>query len=130
MVFSSIQLGALITGALLMIIGTVALVYLDNVLKKIIGAAFIGDGVNLLLVSLGYKANGISYIFLQGMTVDNFLGQAAYPLPFALVLTSIVIGASTLAVMLALTVVLYKRHGTLDASTLLNDKRLGEDNNE
>lgn len=126
----SVQLGALITAALLMIMGTVALVYLDNVVKKIIGAAFIGDGVNLLLISLGYKVNGITYIFLQNMEVNNFLGQASYPLPFALVLTSIVIGASTLAVMLAMTLVLYKRHGTLSASVLLNDKRFGEDNNE
>ena len=126
----SVQLGALITAALLMIMGTVALVYLDNVVKKIIGAAFIGDGVNLLLISLGYKVNGITYIFLQNMEVNNFLGQASYPLPFALVPTSIVIGASTLAVMLAMTVVLYKRHGTLSASVLLNDKRFGEDNNE
>ena len=126
----SVQLGALITAALFMIMGTVAFVYLDNVVKKIIGAAFIGDGVNLLLISLGYKVNGITYIFLQNMEVNNFLGQASYPLPFALVLTSIVIGASTLAVMLAMTVVLYKRHGTLSASVLLNDKRFGEDNNE
>ena len=71
MVFSSIQLGALVTGALLMMIGVVALVYLDNVLKKIIGAAFIGDGVNLLLVSLGYRANGITYILLQGMETTS-----------------------------------------------------------
>ena len=67
MVFSSVQMGALITAALLMIIGTVGLVYLDDVIKKIIGASFIGDGVNLLLISLGYKANGITYIFLQNM---------------------------------------------------------------
>lgn len=125
-----VQLGALLTAALLMIIGVVGLVYLDNVLKKIIAAAFIGDGVNLLLISLGYRANGIPYMFLQNMEVNSFLGQASYPLPFALVLTSIVIGASTLAVMLALAVVLYKRHGTLSATTLLNDKKLGEENNE
>ncbi len=130
MVFSAVQCGSLITSALLMIIGLVALVYFDNIIKKIIGAAFIGDGVNLLLISLGYRANGITYIFLQDMEVNNFLGQASYPLPFALVLTSIVIGASTLAVMLAISIVLYKRHGTLSSSALLNDKRLGEDNNE
>ena len=130
MVFSSVQMGALITAALLMIIGTVGLVYLDDIIKKIIGASFIGDGVNLLLISLGYKANGITYIFLQNMEVNSFLGQSSYPLPFALALTSIVIGASTLAVMLALTIVLYKRHGTLSASVLLNDKRFGEDNDE
>ena len=125
-----VQLGALITAALLMIIGLVALVYLDNVLKKIIGAAFIGDGVNLILISLGYRANGIPYMLLPEMDVNSFLGQASYPLPFALVLTSIVIGASTLAVLLALSVVLYKRHGTLSATALLNDKKLGEENNE
>lgn len=130
MVFSAVQCGSLITSALLMIIGLVALVYFDNIIKKIIGAAFIGDGVNLLLISLGYRANGITYIFLQDMEVNNFLGQASYPLSFALVLTSIVIGASTLAVMLAISIVLYKRHGTLSSSALLNDKRLGEDNNE
>ncbi|MCD7781811.1 MAG: cation:proton antiporter subunit C [Methanosphaera sp.] len=130
MVAITVQLGALVTAALLMVIGTIAVVYFDNIIKKIIGAAFIGDGVNLLLVSLGYRANGISYIFLQDMEVNSFLGQAAYPLPFALVLTSIVIGASTLAVMLALTIVLYKRHGTLSATTLLGDERMGEDNDE
>ena len=130
MAIEFVQCGSLVTAALLMIIGLVALVYLDNVLKKIIGAAFIGDGVNLLLISLGYRANGIPYMFLQNMDVNSFLGQASYPLPFALVLTSIVIGASTLAVMLALSVVLYKRHGTLSATALLNDKKLGEENNE
>jgi energy-converting hydrogenase B subunit E len=130
MAIEAVQCVSLITAALLMSIGLVALVYLDNVVKKIIGAAFIGDGVNLLLISLGYRANGITYILLPNMDVTNFLGHASYPLPFALVLTSIVIGASTLAVMLALSVVLYKRHGTLDASVLLNDKKLGEDNNE
>ena len=35
-----------------------------------------------------------------------------------------------LIVMLALTIVLYKRHGTLSASVLLNDKRFGEDNDD
>jgi energy-converting hydrogenase B subunit E len=130
MTFSIVQCGSLITSALLMIIGLVALVYLDNVIKKIIGAAFIGDGVNLMLISLGYKVGGIPYIYLQNMNVNNFLGQASYPLPFALVLTSIVIGASTLAVMLAISLVLYKRHGTLSASALLSDKKLGEEDNE
>ena len=130
MAIEFVQCGALVTAALLMIIGLVALVYLDNVLKKIIGAAFIGDGVNLILISLGYRANGIPYMLLPEMDVNSFFGQASYPLPFALVLTSIVIGASTLAVLLALSVVLYKRHGTLSATALLNDKKLGEENNE
>lgn len=130
MVGNIVQCGALVAAALLMIIGLIALVYYDNVLKKIVGASFIGEGVNLLLISLGYRVNGITYILLPDMQVNNFLGHASYPLPFALVLTSIVIGASTLAVMLALSVVLYKRHGTLSSAVLLGDKQVGEDSNE
>ncbi|MDO5851750.1 MAG: cation:proton antiporter subunit C [Methanobacteriaceae archaeon] len=122
-----VQLGALMTSALLMIIGLVAVVYLDNILKKIIALAFLGDGVNLLLISLGYKAGGIPYILLPDMTITSFLQNSAYPLPFALVLTSIVIGASTLAVMLGLAIVLYKRHGTLNSSEILNDPRVEEE---
>ena len=54
------------------------------------------------------------------MNIKWFANNSAYPLPQALVLTSIVIGASTLAVMLALSMVLYKKHGSLSASKILN----------
>ncbi len=71
---------------------------------------------------MGYKAGGIVYIFLPGMAVDWFAQNASYPLPFALVLTSIVIGASTLAVMLGLVIVLYKKYGSIKASKILGEK--------
>ncbi|AXV37455.1 MAG: cation:proton antiporter subunit C [Methanobacteriaceae archaeon] len=115
------QLASLFTAASLIIIGIFAAGFLDNLIKKIIGLAFIGDGVNLFLVSLGYKPGGIVYIYLPDMTVNWFAQNASYPLPFALVLTSIVIGASTLAVMLGLIIVLYKKHGTISASKVLRD---------
>lgn len=115
------QLASLFTAASLIIIGIFAAGFLDNLIKKVIGLAFIGDGVNLFLVSLGYKPGGIVYIFLPNMTVDWFAQNASYPLPFALVLTSIVIGASTLAVMLGIIIVLYKKHGTISASKVLGD---------
>ncbi|MGC9517842.1 MAG: cation:proton antiporter subunit C [Methanomicrobiales archaeon] len=115
------QLASLFTAASLIIIGIFAAGFLDNLIKKVIGLAFIGDGVNLFLVSLGYKPGGIVYIYLPNMTVDWFAQNASYPLPFALVLTSIVIGASTLAVMLGIIIVLYKKHGTISASKVLGD---------
>ncbi|MCE5213474.1 MAG: cation:proton antiporter subunit C, partial [Methanobacterium sp.] len=96
--------------------------FLDNLIKKIIGLAFIGDGVNLFIITMGYKPGGIVYIFMPNMTISNFAGNASYPLPFALVLTSIVIGASTLAVMLGLVIILNKRHGSLSASKILKDR--------
>ena len=56
------------------------------------------------------------------MDSNWFALNSAYPLPQALVLTSIVIGASTLAVMLALAMVLYKKYGSLSTSKILNHK--------
>ena len=109
------------------VIGLFAAVFIDNIIKKIIGIAFIEEGVNLFLVSLGYKAGGVVPIYLPGMDASWFVANSAYPLPQALVLTSIVIGASTLAVMLAIAMVLYKKHGTLSTSEMLNHKYSGGD---
>ncbi len=117
----SVQLASLLTSGLLIIIGLFAALLLDNVFKKIIGISFISEGVNLFIVTLGYKADGIVPIFLPGMTKEAFVQGSAYPLPAAMVLTSIVIGASTLAVMLGLVIILYQKHGTLSATELLRD---------
>jgi len=116
-----VQLASLFTAVALVVIGIFASVFLDNLIKKVIGLAFIGDGVNLFLISMGYKAGGIVYIYLPGMAADWFAQNSAYPLPFALVLTSIVIGASTMAVMLGIIIVLYKKHGSLSASKILGE---------
>lgn len=115
------QLASFFTAAALIIIGIYAALFLDNLIKKVIGLAFIGDGANLFIITMGYKAGGIVYIFLPGMSIDWFAQNASYPLPFALVLTSIVIGASTLAVMLGLIIVLYKKYGSIKASKILGE---------
>lgn len=67
---------------------------------------------------------------MPGMDTSWFASNAAYPLPFGLVLTSIVIGASTLAVMLALVMVLYRRHGTLSTKVMLADTSKQEEYDE
>ena len=116
------QLASFFTAGALIIIGLFAALFIDNLIKKVIGLLFIADGVNLFIVTMGYKAGGIVYIFLPGMDRGWFAQNASYPLPFALVLTSIVIGASTLAVMLALIIVLYKKYGSIKASNILGKK--------
>ncbi|MGZ7043807.1 MAG: cation:proton antiporter subunit C [Methanobacterium sp.] len=115
------QLASFFTAGALIIIGIYAALFLDNLIKKVIGLAFIGDGANLFIITMGYKVNGIVYIFLPGMAIDWFAQNASYPLPFALVLTSIVIGASTLAVMLGLIIILYKKYGSIKASKILGE---------
>jgi len=107
-----VQLASFFTAAGLIVLGIYAALFLDNLIKKIIGLAFIG---------MGYKPGGIVYIYLPGMAADWFAQNASYPLPYALVLTSIVIGASTLAVMLGIVIILYKKHGTISASKVLKD---------
>jgi Multisubunit Na+/H+ antiporter, MnhC subunit len=115
------QLASFFTAGALIIIGIFAALFIDNLIKKVIGLAFIGDGVNLFIITMGYKAGGIVYIFMPGMVIDQFAQNASYPLPFALVLTSIVIGASTLAVMLGIIIVLYKKYGSVKASKILGE---------
>ena len=117
------QLAILLTSVALVIIGLYSAIFVDNIIKKIIGISFIEEGANLFIVAIGYKAGGVVPIFLPGMTADWFVANAAYPLPQALVLTSIVIGASTLAVMLALAMVLYRKHGTLSVSEMMGDEK-------
>ena len=124
LILNDIQLMALFTAAAFIVIGLFAAIFLDNILKKIIGIAFIEEGANLFIVALGYKLGGVIPIILPGMDTDFFISNSAYPLPQALVLTSIVIGASTLAVMLAIAMVLYKKHGTLSASEILGDRKI------
>lgn len=117
-----VQLASLLTCGVLMIVGLFAAIFIDNIIKKIIGIAFIEEGVNLFIVTLGYREGGVVPIILPGTDAGWFASNAAYPLPFGLVLTSIVIGASTMAIMLALVMILYKKYGTLNASELLKDR--------
>lgn len=120
------QLAVLFTSVALIIVGLCSAIFIDNIIKKIIGISFIEEGVNLFIIGIGYKAGGVVPIIMPGMDSGWFAANSAYPLPFGLVLTSIVIGASTLAVMLALVMVLYKKYGTLSTSVMLADNSKGE----
>jgi len=120
----NVQLAAFVCSILLMIIGIVAIVFLDNLIKKILGLMFLSDGVNLALVTIGFRwdvEDAIIPIFREGMEVEAFAESAAYPLSFALVLTNIVIAVSILAVGLGLTIRLYHRHQSLSSSKILKE---------
>ena len=82
------------------------------------------------VLNIGYKADGIVPILMPSMDPTWFASNASYPLPYGLVLTSIVIGASTLAVMLALVMVLYRKYGTLSTSVMLADTSKQEEYDE
>ncbi|HCI74209.1 MAG TPA: cation:proton antiporter [Lachnospiraceae bacterium] len=92
-------------------IGFTTLLFHRNLIKKLIGMNIMDTGVFLLLASMGYIRGRKAPIVENGVT-----DPAAYinPVPAGLVLTGIVVSVSVTAVMLALTVRLYKRYHTLD----------------
>lgn len=102
---------------LLFAIGFCTLLFHRNLVKKIIGMGIMDTGVYLLLTSLGYIAGRKPPILTDHTDAAlRSVDPAAYvnPVPAGLVLTGIVVSVSVTAVMLALTVRLYKHYGTLD----------------
>ena len=106
--------------AALIIIGLYAVVFRRNLIKMVIGITLIESGVNLFLITLGYREGGIAPIFtgLSEETLENVPSNMVLPVPQALTLTSIVIGVAVLALMLSLIVHLYRHYNTLDASKI------------
>ena len=115
------QIASFITSGLLVIIGLYGVFFVDNVLKKIIALEILGSGVNLALITIGYYNGGTIPIKLPNVPVDVFAKESAYPLTHALVLTNIVIEASMLAVMLGVSIILYKKYKTLKSSVILKE---------
>lgn len=90
-----------------------------NLIKKIIGLNIMDTAVYLFLAEKGYIAGRVAPI-----VVDGVQSMEAYinPIPSGLVLTGIVVSVSVSALMLALTIRLYRRYQTLDLDEI--SKRL------
>ncbi|HIP17228.1 MAG TPA: hypothetical protein EYG76_02855 [Methanothermococcus okinawensis] len=116
-----LQLASFIAAGVLVVVGLYGFFFVDNIIKKVIALSIIENGVNLTLVSMGYREGGYAPIYLPTLKFQLFSTNMAYPLPQALVLTNIVIGASMLAIMLALSVVFYKKYKTLKTSIILKE---------
>lgn len=96
---------------ILFVIGFTNLLLQKNLIKKIIGLNIMDSAVYLFLAEKGY---------IEGRTVpivvDGIQDVEAYinPIPSGLVLTGIVVSVSVTALMLSLTIRLYRRYHTLD----------------
>ena len=99
--------------AALILIGLYAVIFKRNLIKIVIGITLIESGVNLFLITLGYREGSIAPIYTSSPG-----GIMALPVPQALTLTSIVIGVAVLALMLSLVIHIYRHYGTLDAGKL------------
>ncbi|MHC3130343.1 MAG: cation:proton antiporter subunit C [Candidatus Bathyarchaeota archaeon] len=81
-----------------------------NLIKVVMGLSILASGVNLFLITLGYREAGVAPIYTNVPA-----GIMVLPVPQALTLTSIVIGVSILALMLSMIVHTYRHTGTLDS---------------
>jgi len=92
-------------------IGFTMLLFHRNLIRKLIGMNIMDTGTFLFLASMGYITGRKAPIVTNGvMELDAYIN----PVPAGLVLTGIVVSVSVTAVMLALTVRLYKRYHTLN----------------
>ena len=89
-----------------------------NIVKIILGLMIMEYSVNLFLILLGYRKEGIPPIMDKNMELNEFVKRAVDPLPQALVLTSIVIGLGILSLMVAIAIRLYQRYGTFDITEM------------
>ncbi len=97
-------------------IGFTMLLLHQNLIKKIMGLNIMDTAVYLFLAAKGYIENRMVPIMTDGIQ-----DASAYinPVPSGLVLTGIVVSVSTTALMLALTIRLYERYGSLDLDEIL-----------
>ena len=98
---------------ILITLGLYTILIKKNFLKIVIGMGLIDYGVNLLIVSIGFNAGGTAPIF----TISELNPGAFFvdPVPQALTLTSIVIGACVTAMALSIVIKVKEKYGTLDA---------------
>lgn len=96
---------------ILFAIGFTNLLLQKNLIKKIIGLNIMDTAVYLFLAQKGYIRGRVAPI-----VVDGIQEVTAYvnPVPSGLVLTGIVVSVSVSALMLSLTIRLYRRYHTLD----------------
>jgi len=91
-----------LTTIFLIVIGIFGVFFKKDFIKIIIAINIISDGVNLFLVSLGYREGGAVPIFTNALSLNM-----VSPTPQALILTSIVMDLAITALLLSLAVLLH-----------------------
>jgi multicomponent Na+:H+ antiporter subunit C len=97
----------------LIVIGLYAVLTKKDIIKIIIGIQIMETGVNLFLITLGYRMDSVAPIFTSAPGKSM-----VFPTVQALTLTSIVIGVATVALMLSFAMLIYKHNGSLSAEKL------------
>ena len=101
-------------------IGFANLMFQKNLIKKIIGFNIMDTAIYLFLAEKGYISGRMAPIITDGI---QDISADINPIPSGLVLTGIVVSVSVSALMLSLTIRLYKRYHTLDLDEISTQLR-------
>ena len=85
-----------------------------NIIKIIVGVIIAEYAVNLFFILVGYRMQGRAPI----LSADTQILNMVDPLPQALVLTAIVIGLATTALLVAIAMRIYEKYGTFDITKI------------
>jgi multicomponent Na+:H+ antiporter subunit C len=100
---------------ILFLIGLYGVITRRNIIKIIIGLSVMEYSLNLFFILIGYvKSGDIPIIDVNAPLPSKIVD----PLPQALILTSIVIGLATTALLLAVAIRIYKKYKTFDISKI------------
>ena len=99
---------------ILFCIGLYCILRKRNLVKIIIGTIILEYSINLLFILFAYQKNGRAPIFAENQVVSNMVD----PLPQALVLTAIVIGLATTALLASIAIRIYEKYGTFDITKI------------
>ena len=108
----------------LIVLGFYAVCTRKNLIKVIIGLSLMDYGINLLIVSIGFHEGGTAPVWqlsdlLHGLSAASFVD----PVPQALTLTSIVIGACIDALALAFAIKIYQKYHSIDTDEIRRLRR-------
>ncbi|MGB2599811.1 MAG: sodium:proton antiporter [Candidatus Omnitrophota bacterium] len=99
---------------ILFCVGIYCVVRKRNVIKLIIGVIIMEYAVNLFFILTGYRMEGRSPIYSVKEDILNMVD----PLPQALVLTAIVIGLASTALLVGIAMRIYEKYGTFDITKI------------
>ncbi|HOL49549.1 MAG TPA: sodium:proton antiporter [bacterium] len=102
----------------LFLVGLYGVTCKKNIVKIILGFLIMEHSINLFLILLGWRKNGIAPVLEKGMSADILVKSAVDPLPQAMVIISIVTGLAILVMMVAIAIRLYQKYGTFDITEM------------
>ena len=103
---------------ILFLVGLYGLITRRNLIKIVISLSIMEFSIFIFLVLIGYIDGGIAPIISEQEINPTYVD----PLPQAMVLTAIVIGLATIAMLLAIAIRLYHKYGTFDIREIKNLK--------